>query len=284
LNTQNLTNAVSGTYTLTLTDNNGCLAALTDSVGTTSNISAIVYPYNVSCYGESDGSALAVVQTGNAPYYYDWSNGDQTDLANGMAAGTYSVTITDAFGCEVDLSLDITQPDSLYVVLTSNEVIPGFQVSPNGNDNGSIYSSVYGGTPEYEYSWAMGSTDADLFNLEAGTYYLTVTDENRCKAFAEITLLEPNDLDIPEGVSPNGDQENDYFVVRGLESYPDNQITIYNRWGNIVYQQEGYQNDWEGNNNRGEALPDGTYYVVLSVNKGDERKTLTGYIDLRRTR
>jgi gliding motility-associated-like protein len=284
LTTQNLTNAVTGTYTLTLTDNNGCLAALTDSVGTTSNISAIVYPYDVSCYGESDGSALAIVQTGNAPYNYDWSNGDQTDLANDMTAGTYSVTITDAFGCEVDLSFDITQPDSLYVVLTSNDVIPGFQVSPNGNDNGSIYSYVYGGTPTYEYAWTIGLTDSDLFNLEAGTYYLTVTDENRCKAFADITLLEPNDLDIPEGVSPNGDQENDYFVVKGLESYPDNHITIYNRWGNIIYQQEGYENDWEGNNNRGEALPDGTYYVVLSVNKGDQRKTLTGYIDLRRTR
>lgn len=284
LTTQNLTNASAGIYTLTLTDDNGCLATLTDSVQSTSNIAAEVYPYDVSCFGEADGSALAVVQSGNAPYAYVWSNGDNTDFADSMAAGSHSVTITDAFGCLVTVNFDINQPDSLHVELSSIDIVPGFQVSPHGNDNGSIYSYVTGGTPEYEYAWAMGSTDSDLYNLTAGTYYLTVTDANRCKASATITLLEPSELDIPEGVTPNGDLDNDYFVVRGLESYPDNDLTIYNRWGNIVYSTEGYQNDWEGQNNGGEALPDGTYYVVLNVFNGDEKTTLTGYIDLRRSR
>lgn len=282
--TQNLTNAVAGMYTLTLTDNNGCVASLTDSIGSTSNISANFYPNDVSCYGESNGSALAVVQTGNAPYSYAWSNGDSSDFADSLSAGNYSVTIIDAFGCAVTVDFVIDQPDSLYVELASTDIVPGFQVSPFGNDNGSISSVVTGGVPEYEYSWAMGSTDANLYNLTAGTYYLTVTDANRCKASAQITLLEPSDLEIPEGVSPNGDLENDYFVVRGLEAYPDNDLTIYNRWGNVVYETEGYQNDWEGQNNRDEALPDGTYYVVLNVYNGDKRITLTGYIDLRRTR
>jgi gliding motility-associated-like protein len=215
---------------------------------------------------------------------FTWTNGENTNFADSMAAGSHSVTIADAFGCEITIDFDINQPDSLHVELTSDDIVPGYQVSPFGNDNGSIMSYVTGGTPEYEYSWAMGSTDPDLYNLTAGTYYLTVTDANRCKASAQIILVEPGTLEIPEGVSPNGDLLNDYFVVRGLEAYPENDITIYNRWGNVVYEQSGYQNDWEGQNNRGEALPDGTYYVILNVYDGNERITLTGYIDLRRTR
>ena len=84
---------------------------------------------------------------------------------------------------------------------------------------------------------------------------------------------------MPEGLSPNGDGDNDYFVVRGLDAYPDNDITIYNRWGNVVFQRNGYLNDWEGTNTKNANLPDGTYFVVLTANP---LGTLTGYIDLRR--
>ncbi|TNE75532.1 MAG: gliding motility-associated C-terminal domain-containing protein, partial [Bacteroidetes bacterium] len=86
------------------------------------------------------------------------------------------------------------------------------------------------------------------------------------------------------GVSPNNDGENDYFVVRGIEAYPDNYITIYNRWGNIVFETSNYNNEWEGQNNQNEPLPDGTYYVVLEVDGNDGKIVLTGYVDLRRSR
>ena len=88
---------------------------------------------------------------------------------------------------------------------------------------------------------------------------------------------------MPEGISPNDDGKNDYFVVHGLDIYPDNELIIYNRWGNIVFNQTGYDNTWNGNNNGGEPLPDGTYFVILKINTPEEI-ILKGYVDLRRTK
>ncbi|TNE97853.1 MAG: hypothetical protein EP322_05960, partial [Bacteroidetes bacterium] len=59
---------------------------------------------------------------------------------------------------------------------------------------------------------------------------------------------------------------------------------IYNRWGNIVFETSNYNNEWEGQNNQNEPLPDGTYYVVLEVDGNDGKIVLTGYVDLRRSR
>lgn len=283
----NLTNAAAGTYTLTVTDINGCTAQLTDSIGSSSNLSGYIISTDVKCYDGDDGSARVLLESGNAPYTYMWSNGDTTALSEFLTAGPYSVTVTDDFGCQITLDVDINQPDSLYIELYSPEVIPGFNISPYGNDNGSITSNVVGGTPEYEYFWIpTGSISEDLYGLDYSEegYTLTVTDANRCTATATIMLLQPYPLEMPEGLSPNDDGDNDYFVVRGLEAFPDNDITIYNRWGNVVYEQKGYQNDWQGDNMSGEPLPDGTYFAILNARDGGGTITLQGYIDLRRNR
>jgi large repetitive protein len=76
--------------------------------------------------------------------------------------------------------------------------------------------------------------------------------------------------------------QNDFFVVHGIDAYPINVISIYNRWGNIVYEKENYQNEWNGENNLGEQLPDATYFVILMVEAGEEKIVLKGYVDLRR--
>ena len=86
---------------------------------------------------------------------------------------------------------------------------------------------------------------------------------------------------MPTGYSPNGDFRNDVFLIHGLDAYPENKLIIYNRWGNIVYEQSNYNNDWNGENNSGEEIPDGTYFALLTV-YGKEEITLKGYVDLRR--
>ena len=87
-------------------------------------------------------------------------------------------------------------------------------------------------------------------------------------------------LEMPTGFSPNGDGRNDKFVIRGIEVYPNNHITIFNRWGNIVYQKDGYHNQWDGVNNKGQALPAATYFVIVEIN--NKEIELKGYVDLRR--
>jgi gliding motility-associated-like protein len=89
---------------------------------------------------------------------------------------------------------------------------------------------------------------------------------------------------IPQGFTPNGDNKNDLFVIRGLPEGSDNLLTIYNRWGSKVYQKENYDNTWNGTPNvngtlGNEKLPPGTYYYVFDVKKGG-KNTYYGFVVL----
>ena len=88
---------------------------------------------------------------------------------------------------------------------------------------------------------------------------------------------------IPTGFSPNGDGSNDGFVILGLSKYPNNELRIFNRWGNLVYLKTNYNNEWRGENTNGDALPDGTYFVIFTSpdNGGVD---YSGYVDLRRNK
>ena len=92
-------------------------------------------------------------------------------------------------------------------------------------------------------------------------------------------------FEIPEGFSPNGDNVNDYFEIKGLEEYPDNSIIIFNRWGNKVFAAEPYDNNWGGTNSfgvsfGGEDLPEGTYFYLLKLTTDDE--PIKGYVYITR--
>jgi gliding motility-associated-like protein len=278
----NLNNVTSGFYTFIVTDAQGCTNSITTEISSLSNIGAEVTVKDLRCYNDNTGEITAFVTSGNAPFTYDWSNGASTPVIGGLAAGNYAVTITDAFGCQMTETVSVDQPDSLIVSLTSPVFTGGYNVSVwNGND-GVIVTEVEGGTDPYNYIWSNGETSAIITDLKAGTYSIIVTDMMGCTAYASTRLTQPDFLEMPNGFSPNGDGANDFFVVHGIDAYPINVISIYNRWGNIVYEKENYQNEWNGENNLGEALPDATYFVVLSVEAGDEQIVLKGYVDLRR--
>ena len=96
-------------------------------------------------------------------------------------------------------------------------------------------------------------------------------------------LLEPF---IPEGFSPNGDGINELLVIRGLENYPNNQLTIFNRWGEIVFEGKPYTNNFDGTSTRGvtiggNKLPSGTYYYILDLGVKD-KEPIKGYFYLAR--
>jgi gliding motility-associated-like protein len=94
------------------------------------------------------------------------------------------------------------------------------------------------------------------------------------------TVQQVYPLVISNVFTPNGDGVNDTFVIPGLETYTENEITIINRWGNVVYQKTNYKNDWDGS-----GLVEGTYYYVLRAkNKAGVWDTYKGYLTLLRTR
>ncbi len=93
------------------------------------------------------------------------------------------------------------------------------------------------------------------------------------------------DFFIPQGFSPNGDGVNDFFVIRGIKYYPNNEFQVLNRWGNLVYKEKGYNNTWDGRSAYGpkiggDELPEGTYFYILDLGNGT--KPYTGFIYLNR--
>jgi gliding motility-associated-like protein len=101
------------------------------------------------------------------------------------------------------------------------------------------------------------------------------------------TVFEPSeDFEIPQGFSPNGDGVNDKFEIKGITDYPNLEVSILNRWGNLVYSNSQYDNSWDGKCNEGVQfggtdLPEGTYFYIISP--GKDQKPIKGYVYLNRS-
>lgn len=286
----------SGTYTVTVTDENDCTAETEFFVGGFNPLELSLTAQDLQCYGDSTGEVSSELLNGVPPVMYNWEGpGDfssEDPLIIGLAAGTYTLTVEDENNCTATATVTVNQPDSLILDdLFSPYPVSGIDYnvsSPNGTD-GSIFSiNVSGGTPGYDANWSgpngFEETGLEgLSGLEAGTYTVIVSDANGCTISQSITLTEPYDLDLPNGISPNGDLINDALIIRGLELFPNNQLIVFNRWGNIVYEEDNYRNEtpWYGVNQSGSILPDGTYFVVVKIN-ADQDRELKGYLEIRR--
>jgi len=142
---------------------------------------------NISCFGGSNGSATATVNGGSAPYTYLWSpSGGNAATATGLAAGTYTCTITDNIGCVATTSVTIVAPSAINVS-TMQQNVACF-----GGSNGDAMVMVSGGTGPYTYSWSpSGGSGAMAMNLSAGIYSCIVTDANGCTITQSFTITQP---------------------------------------------------------------------------------------------
>jgi len=140
-NPQDPTNLAAGTYTVTVTDANGCTKSLSATI---TQVPAIVLPTtvtNVSCFGGANGAIDLTVSGGVSPYTYSWSNNATSQDISGLTAGTYTVTVTDANGCTKTTSATVTQPLVLPISTSVTHVIR------NGDATGSNNLTVSGCTP-----------------------------------------------------------------------------------------------------------------------------------------
>jgi len=181
----NVTAAANGVYTL-LETIGSCTASITYTV--------IINPLpvfnftgsNVTCNGLSNGTSTVNVTVGTGPYNYNWSNGQTTQNATGLNAGTYSCTVTDANGCTNVSSTQITQPSIFTVSINSATVSACAGVPINITANGS------GGTGPYNYNWVSGPSSS-LYSVNQAVsgnynYVVNATDANNCPATANINL------------------------------------------------------------------------------------------------
>jgi gliding motility-associated-like protein len=176
-----------GSYTLAVSDANGCQVSQTGTLNLVNGITVSINSSNLTCFGAANGSATAVVSGGGAPYTYAWSSGQTTPIVNGLNAGVYTVTATNSNGCSASASTTLTQPGGISLSLSATE-------ASCGAANGTAAVVASGGQLPYTYSWNTNpiQTTAGLSGLTAGTYQVTVSDANGCSVQGNAVVNSQN--------------------------------------------------------------------------------------------
>ena len=200
-----ITNLSGGTYKVTVTDAQGLLKKKTFKIHEPSAINLNVSSTDVSCHGESDGTAKAEVHGGNSPYTYLWSNGATTKKITGLYQGTYWVTVTDENGCTKTGLATIEEPTLLEItntVVSPDPAHPGkFRITVTAT-GGSPYNNGY----RYRRCNQSGSDCSSwqvsnvLTNLNPGTYQVKVKDANGCIDLQTVTINSPGCMIEPSEI------------------------------------------------------------------------------------
>lgn len=183
--TQDISSIFANTYSVSISDANNCMSNLSVSVSQPNSITYSVAKTNITCYGYSNGAIDLTVNGGTSPFSYIWTGGETTQDISDIASGSYAVTVTDANNCDLTASVSISEPAQIVTSIVGNDV------TCNGLSNGSINLTVSGGLLPYSYSWNYGQVSQDLFNIDGGTYEVTITDSYNCSKIESYTIYEP---------------------------------------------------------------------------------------------
>jgi len=243
-----LSNIAAGSYNVTVTDDAGCSTTATFTVGSPAAIAVNGVETNVIC-GASDGSIATAVSGGTSPYTYTWTpNNETTSGLTGLAAGNYSVIVTDDNGCSANESYTISTTGSLPVVID-----PSYALINAGE---SVQLTVTGGQ---DYTWTppTGLSCSDCPNPIASpttstTYYVTATDPNGCTG-GDTILIEIKtacgELFVPTVFSPNDKDliANNSLCVYGTPAcIRELLFQVYDRWGEVVFETTDITKCWNG--------------------------------------
>lgn len=191
-NTSTISSLPAGNYSVTVTDHGGCTAFLSAEITQAPLLELSVENTTaVDCSGSNTGAAMVSANGGTGNYVYEWSNGMTGNAVDGLEAGFYVATVTDASNCTATVNVLITEPAPLVVALDQD-----IDISCFGADDGSISIDVSGGTTGYNFEWSNGATTEDLSNLPPGTYDLLVTDANNCTESLSVEITEPEALSL----------------------------------------------------------------------------------------
>ncbi|MCE3076504.1 Ig-like domain-containing protein [Chryseobacterium gwangjuense] len=185
-------NAGPGMYSVIITDTTqGCTSAQSNSVTLTDPAEIIlsIDSGSILCHG-GVATLTANASGGSGSYTYLWSNGETTQSIQ-AAAGSYSVSVTDANSCSKSASTTLTEPEQLAVNIGNTPILCHGGMS-------TLTANVSGGTGSYTYLWSNGETTASI-QVGAGSYSVSVTDANSCSASASVTVSEPEQLAVNIG-------------------------------------------------------------------------------------
>ncbi len=266
-----------GTYSLTVTDENGCAGSAEALVSESANLEPAIAGELAFCAGDSTELSAGAFAA------YEWSTGATSPGITVSEAGAYSVTVVDGDGCtgEATVAVSAIEPplarDDQFTMGVDEARIAIYDLVNNDGISGGGWTLTIQSGP------GLGTIEA----LEEGLliYRADALAAGEARIVYELCSRDCPDLctqaiviinvasavsteELPNGITPNGDGLNDTFVFDLLlnqpaGAFPDNRLVIFNRWGDIVYERRDYDNSWDGRNRDGSRLPDGTYYYVL---------------------
>ncbi len=281
-----LSNLCGGADTLIISDGNGCSFQLPFELNYPDSLqieSVIVQP---TCYEYEDGSGNLVFSGGTGSLLITIGNGNfevlpqsvvEYQLAN-LGVGTISIHVEDDAGCSIDevISVESTFPSNLNFNTTSTEE------SCFNNLDGTAEALLQGGNGPFIFLW--NDLQAQQTPVATGlvgnrNYRVQVTDVNNCVYTRTVFVpLKDGCIFIANAITPNGDGSNDTWVIGGLDGYADAHVQVVNRYGQVVFESNGYTNPWRGTLNN-EPLPPADYYYVVSYDKSKE--PLTGVVSIK---
>ena len=249
-----VTNLVAGTYIVTVTDALGCFNVDSIVVNQPDSLDITIQSINnIACFGDTNGAVVLNVIGGTPAYAYLWSTADTTPFLSNLGAGVYTVTVTDANGCQDSLSVPITQADSFYI--SQVDTVP---VACAGDVNGALTVTMMGGQQPFSYVWSRNpaaDTTATLANIGAGSYNITVTDASGCQVVETLTLNGP-----PALTGTMGGQDQSCFDIQDGVAYvvASGGTTPYSyAWNNSI-----------STNDTITGLTAGQYIVTVTDNNG----------------
>jgi len=253
-------------YLITTT---GCVPANEDTATTTIAILTVTIQSTVTPEPGCDLTKANILITstgGTAPYNYNLVGigTSSTGAYNDVPAGTYTLYITDDQGCNDTNQITVTPiPKELTTTVTP-------QITECNQTTADVIITTTGGTAPYTYDLqGIGQNNDGLFSaVPTGDYTLYITDSEGCVDTSVVSIV-PFTCPPPtptEVITPNGDDINDTWYIYNIQFYPDNEVFIFDRWGQRVYHKKGYENKdgWDVKY-IGLNLPVSTYYYILKV-------------------
>lgn len=262
-----------GNYNVVVTDAFGCSTNASIIISQPPALRAIISSYgNISCFGLRNGNINISVTGGTGNYHYAWNTmpPQYTQNVSNLNAGPYHVIVTDDNNCFADAFITLTEP----VALEASSLVISNVKCYGGND-GRATINVNGGTMPYQYLWTGNHTTATVNTLGAGTYQVTVTDNNDCIANASLTITQPPQLNVQ--ISSNTIQHNCYGTVSTLysEVTGGTQQYYYNWWSD-----DAPNSIYSPNSPSTLILPESTSTYFLNVTDANNCSSNTASINV----
>ncbi len=181
---------LAGTYTVTVTDANGCTETAQALVDTDATLNATAIADTLACFGDTGGISLTV-EGGTTPYTFDWDNAPDTQNPDGLGAGTYQVTITDAADCIIQATSIIIEPEALTL-----SIIDTVGTSCESTDNGRATAVVSGGVMPYTFLWDNSENTPTANMLTSGTHSISITDANDCMVESSVSIPSSSEIEV----------------------------------------------------------------------------------------